>query len=58
VWDTGWLIQDDSLTGRLLHTLIGYSQAPNGLQLVAYGTTIVMILVLMRLVNAPRQKTA
>jgi high-affinity iron transporter len=56
VWDTGWLIQDDSLTGRLLHTLVGYSQAPNGAQLIAYGATIVMILVLMRLVNAPRQK--
>jgi high-affinity iron transporter len=58
VWDTGWLIQDDSITGRLLHTLIGYSQAPNGAQLIAYGLTIVMILVLMRLVNAPRQETA
>jgi len=57
VWDTGWLIQDDSITGKLLHTLIGYSQAPNGAQLLAYGATIVMILVLMRLVNAPKQKT-
>ena len=46
----------DSLAGRLLHTLIGYSQAPNGAQLIAYGATIVMILVLMRLVNPPRQK--
>ena len=56
VWDTGWLIQDDSITGRLLHTLIGYSQAPNGAQLIAYGATIVMIVILMRMVNAPRQK--
>jgi len=56
VWDTGWLIQDESLTGRMLHTLVGYSQAPNGAQLVAYGATVAMILVLMRLVNAPRQK--
>jgi len=56
VWDTGWLVQDDSITGRLLHTLIGYSQAPNGAQLIAYGATIVMIVILMRMVNAPRQK--
>jgi len=54
VWDSGWLIQDDSLAGRMLHTLIGYSQAPNGAQLVAYGATVAMILVLMRLVNAPK----
>jgi high-affinity iron transporter len=53
VWDTGWLIKEDSITGRLLHTLIGYSEAPNGAQLIAYGATIVLILVLMRLVNAP-----
>lgn len=58
VWDTGWLIQDDSIGGKLLHTLVGYSQAPNGAQLIAYGVTVVMILVLMRLVNAPRQKHA
>jgi high-affinity iron transporter len=53
VWDTGWLIKEDSITGRLLHTLIGYSEAPNGAQLIAYGATIVLIVVLMRLVNAP-----
>ena len=50
VWDTSWLVKEDSLTGRLLHTLVGYSEAPNGAQLIAYGATIVMILVLMRLV--------
>jgi high-affinity iron transporter len=53
VWDTSWLIRDDSLTGKLLHTLVGYSEAPNGAQLIAYGATVAMILVLMRLVNAP-----
>jgi len=52
VWDTGWLIKDDSIAGRLLHTLVGYSEAPNGAQLIAYGCTIVVILILMRLVNA------
>ena len=50
VWDTSWLVKEDSITGRLLHTLVGYSEAPNGAQLIAYGATIVMILVLMRLV--------
>jgi high-affinity iron transporter len=56
VWDTSWLIRDDSITGKLLHTLIGYSEAPNGAQLIAYGATIAMILILMRLVNAPAAK--
>lgn len=53
VWDTSWLVRDDSIAGKLLHTLIGYSEAPNGAQLIAYGATIAMILVLMRMVNAP-----
>jgi len=52
VWDTSWLVKDDSVAGRLLHTLVGYSEAPNGAQLLAYGATIALILVLMRLVNA------
>ena len=50
VWNTSWLVKEDSITGRLLHTLVGYSEAPNGAQLIAYGATILVILVLMRLV--------
>jgi high-affinity iron transporter len=50
VWDTSWLIREDSLTGRLLHTLVGYSQAPNGAQLIAYVATILLIVTLMRIV--------
>ena len=43
-------MKEDSITGRLRHTLVGYSEAHNGAQLIAYGATIAMILVLMRLV--------
>jgi high-affinity iron transporter len=55
VWDTSWLIKEDSITGRLLHTLVGYSEAPNGAQLIAYGLTIVLIVTLMRVVNHRHQ---
>ncbi len=60
VWDTSWLIKEDSIAGRLLHTLVGYSEAPNGAQLIAYGATIALILALMRLVpqGASRPKPA
>ena len=53
LWDTSWLLPEDGIAGRLLHTLIGYSQAPNGAQLVAYLATIAMMLVLMRMVGKP-----
>jgi hypothetical protein len=34
---------------------VGYSEAPNGAQLIAYVTTIFVIVVLMRLVNQKQQ---
>lgn len=55
VWDTSWLIKEDSIAGRLLHTLVGYSEAPNGAQLIAYVATIATIVTLMRLVNQKQQ---
>jgi len=48
VWDTSWLLPQDSIAGRLLHTLVGYSDTPNGAQIVAYCATIVAITLLMR----------
>ncbi len=30
IWDTSWLLSQDSIAGRLLHTLVGYSDAPDG----------------------------
>ena len=53
VWDTSWLLREDSIPGRLLHTLVGYVEAPNGAQILTYLGTIVVILVLMRLVGKP-----
>jgi high-affinity iron transporter len=48
VWDTSWLLPQDSILGRLLHTLVGYSDMPNGAQLAAYIATILAISALMR----------
>ena len=53
VWDTSWLLKEDSIPGRLLHTLVGYVEAPDGAQILAYLGTIIAILVLMRLVGRP-----
>ena len=58
LWDTSWLLSDDSIAGRLLHTLIGYTDQPDGLQLAAYGVTIAAIVTLMRVVNRPRRLAA
>jgi len=57
VWETSWLLRESSIPGRLLHTLIGYVEAPDGAQILAYIVTIVTILLLMRLVGKPVVRT-
>jgi high-affinity iron transporter len=54
LWDSsGWLPQD-SILGKLLHTLIGYNDRPTELQLIAYVATLAVMALLMRLAAAPR----
>jgi high-affinity iron transporter len=48
LWDTSWLLSDDHLVGKMLHTLIGYSARPDGMQLVTYIGTILAITLLTR----------
>ncbi|HSZ11008.1 MAG TPA: FTR1 family protein [Rhizomicrobium sp.] len=48
VWDTSWLLKQDSIGGRLLHTLVGYSDRPDGAQLFVYLLTALTIVMLMR----------
>lgn len=51
LWDTSWLLPQDGIVGRMLHTLVGYTDAPNGAQLIIYILTIVTIRLFMRLVH-------
>jgi high-affinity iron transporter len=37
--DTSATLSDTSLFGRVLHTLVGYSDEPSVLQVVFYGAT-------------------
>jgi high-affinity iron transporter len=52
LWDTSLLVSDQSLAGRVLHTLVGYTAQPAGIQLVFYIATLLAIGGLMRLVEA------
>ena len=51
LWDTSWLLPEDGIAGRMLHTLVGYTDAPNGAQLIVYILTILTIRLLMRLIH-------
>jgi high-affinity iron transporter len=48
VWDTSWLLSEDTLLGHLLHTLIGYTAQPTQMQLLVYAGILFAMYVLMR----------
>jgi high-affinity iron transporter len=59
LWDTSWLLSEGSIFGRLLHTLIGYTERPTELQLVVYVATLVAMYILMRIArHQPRERLA
>jgi high-affinity iron transporter len=57
LWDTSFLIADDGILGRALHALIGYSARPSGVQLAAYLSTLLVLLVASRAISKPRQRS-
>lgn len=64
LWDTSWLLRETSVVGKMLHTLIGYTARPAGIQIAAYISTLIIIVFLSRAVGhlqgagrQPRQST-
>jgi high-affinity iron transporter len=58
VWDTSWLLADDSWLGRIAHTLLGYTDQPTQLQLIVYVAVLATIFVLMRIFSPRHQPAA
>jgi high-affinity iron transporter len=56
VWDTSRLLPDESILGRLMHTLVGYTARPYGIQIGFYAITLLVLLVLMRLFASDRRR--
>jgi high-affinity iron transporter len=48
VWDSSALLAQDSMLGRALHALVGYTDRPSQLQLAAYLLTVGVIVALGR----------
>ncbi len=60
VWDTSWALSEGSIFGKLLHTLIGYTERPTEMQLMVYIATLFLMFLLMRLARPapPRRRMA
>lgn len=57
LWDTSFLLDDQSYFGRSLHALIGYTARPSGIQLCAWVGTLVVLVCLTRLAGRPRRQS-
>ncbi|MFL5258267.1 MAG: FTR1 family protein [Hyphomicrobiales bacterium] len=57
-WDTSGFISESSWLGRVLHTLIGYSDQPSEMQVIVYVFTLACIFALMWLFSPRRRPRA
>jgi high-affinity iron transporter len=51
LWDTSWLLGEDTWPGRVLHVLVGYMDRPTGIELAAYVLTLGSIFLLAQRVR-------
>lgn len=56
VWNTSAILPDHSLTGRVLHALVGYSSRPPGIQVAAWLGTLLLMAALSRAAGRPRAR--
>jgi high-affinity iron transporter len=54
LWDSSEWLPQGSLVGGLLHVLVGYTDRPTGMQVIAYVAVLVAMALLMRAVALPR----
>ena len=54
LWNTSAILADDSLPGRSLHALVGYSARPSGIQLAFWLGTLLLLAALSRAVGRKR----
>ncbi|PPQ26069.1 FTR1 family iron permease [Rhodopila globiformis] len=57
IWNSSALLPENSLAGRTLHVLIGYSERPMGVQVAAYVTVLALLLLGSRLVARQDRRT-
>ena len=59
IWDTSWVLSEGSIFGKLLHTLIGYTERPTEMQLTVYIGTLFAMFLLMRIARyRPQERMA
>ena len=58
LWDSSSVLPTNSVSGSILHVLIGYEASPSGMQILFYAGTIAIIVGLTALVRRNQQQPA
>jgi high-affinity iron transporter len=56
MWDTSWLLSDNSVLGKALQALVGYTAQPSLIQIVFYVVTL-GCLYIFSAYTAPKKST-
>ncbi len=51
MWDSSALLSQDSILGKILHAMLGYSERPSGIQLIFYVVSLIAINILIKITN-------
>lgn len=49
LWDSGWLLTQESIVGKIMHAMLGYTERPSGIQAVFYAATLLIIISLLKI---------
>jgi high-affinity iron transporter len=44
LWDSSWLVEEDSLFGQLLYALMGYEATPSLVEVIAYAGSLLVVI--------------
>ena len=58
IWNTSGILPQTNPVGFLLHILVGYVARPEGIQIVAYATTLAIIVTASELIRRRHSQTA
>lgn len=51
LWDSSFLLSEQTAIGKVLHILVGYVDHPMGVQVLVYVVTIVLLLIAMKMIK-------
>ncbi len=56
LWDLSNILSEQSIPGKILNALIGYTERPTGIQAIFYGLTVGGLVMLLKMFDAPSKK--